>query len=78
MSKVTGRTATATASRMNARHVPAMSTAAGQIGVDDLLMLLSQFGNDCSGGCESDLNADGQVDVDDLLELLGYFGNNCP
>ncbi len=49
----------------------------GEVGVDDLLILLSEYGNDCSDGCDSDLNDNGEVDVDDLLNMLSYFGNNC-
>ncbi len=44
----------------------------GVVGVDDLLILLSQWGA-CSG-CSADFDGDGQVGVDDLLLLLAYFG----
>ncbi len=43
----------------------------GLVGVDDLLILLSQWGDcpDCSG----DLDGDGTVSVDDLLILIALF-----
>jgi plastocyanin len=47
------------------------------INVDDLLELLSQFGEDCSGGCSADFDNDLDVDVDDLLALLSVFGQEC-
>ena len=49
----------------------------GEVGVDDLLLLLGEYGTDCSAGCDSDLDGNGEVDVDDLLNMLSYFGNNC-
>lgn len=47
----------------------------GEVNVDDLLELLSQYGEcpdpaDCSG----DLDGDGDVDVNDLLSLLAAYG----
>ena len=48
------------------------------INVDDLLVLLGQFG--CSSAvedCSADLNVDGIVSVDDLLVLLSAFGDDC-
>ena len=48
----------------------------GVVGVDDLLLLLGDFG--CETSCVQDLNDDGVVTVSDLLVLLGEFGNVCP
>ena len=47
----------------------------GVITVNDLLILLSDFG--CAEGCISDLNEDGQVSVADLLSILSIFGTIC-
>ena len=52
--------------------VPGDINADGVVDVDDLLQLLSEFGN-CNGGCASDLDGDGDTDVNDLLELLNYM-----
>ena len=43
------------------------------IGIDDLLLLLANFGSSGVG----DLNADGIVDINDLLQMLGLFGQDC-
>ena len=50
----------------------------GDVGVTDLLLLLSGFGP-CAGGddCPGDLDGDGAVGVTDLLALIGHFGP-CP
>jgi uncharacterized protein (TIGR02145 family) len=47
----------------------------GVIGVQDLLLVLSEFG--CSSLCDNDLNQDGYVAVQDILQLLSKFGNTC-
>ncbi len=47
----------------------------GSVGVEDLLLLLSQFG--CTAGCEGDVDGDGAVSVADVLALLGVFGTPC-
>ena len=47
----------------------------GVVGVQDLLLVLSEFG--CTSSCENDLNQDGSVAVDDILQLLSGFGNAC-
>ncbi|MDA9835879.1 hypothetical protein N9C00_02870 [Flavobacteriales bacterium] len=48
----------------------------GTIEVEDVLILLSEFG--CIAGCTgADLNADGSVVVGDLLLMLGLFGQPC-
>jgi uncharacterized protein (TIGR02145 family) len=47
----------------------------GVIGVQDLLLVLSEFG--CASSCENDINQDGYVAVQDILLLLSEFGNTC-
>ena len=47
----------------------------GEIGVIDLLDLLSEYG--CSESCDTDLNADQNVGVLDILILLTLFGGVC-
>ena len=47
----------------------------GIIGVQDLLLVLSEFG--CSSLCDNDINQDGYVAVQDILQLLSEFGNTC-
>jgi thiol-disulfide isomerase/thioredoxin len=47
----------------------------GAVTVQDLLLLLSEFG--CSFACENDVNQDGNVTVEDLLLILGAFGSTC-
>ena len=47
------------------------------VGVDDLLMLLAEFGFDCPDGCTSDFNDNASVDIDDLLTMLSYYGLPC-
>jgi hypothetical protein len=48
----------------------------GAIDVEDVLILLSEFG--CTQGCTgADLDADGSVVVGDLLLMLGLFGQPC-
>ena len=47
----------------------------GVVGVQDLLLLLIEFG--CTSSCENDLNQDGSVAVDDILQLLSGFGTTC-
>ena len=47
----------------------------GVIGVQDLLLVLSEFG--CNSSCENDINQDGYVAVQDILLLLSGFGNTC-
>ena len=49
--------------------------ANGSVGVEDLLLLLSEFG--CTAGCEGDVDGDGAVSVGDVLALLGVFGTPC-
>lgn len=52
--------------------VPGDINGDGQVNVDDLLQLLSEYGN-CNGNCASDLDGDGDSDVNDLLLLLSYL-----
>jgi hypothetical protein len=53
--------------------IPGDVNGDGTVNVDDLLQLLSEYGQ-CNGGCASDLDQDGDSDVDDLLQLLQYLG----
>lgn len=48
----------------------------GEVGVDDLLQLLSVFGLPCPG-CIEDIDGSGDIGVDDLLALLAVFGQEC-
>ena len=48
----------------------------GNVGVDDLLLLLSDLG--CQELCVNDIDDDFIVTVTDLLLLLGEFGEYCP
>lgn len=45
----------------------------GSVGLDDLALLLSDFGC-ATAGCEADVNGDGIVDISDLAVLLANFG----
>ena len=46
------------------------------IGVNDVLMLLAEFG--CIAECSSDLDSNGSVGISDVLAILGLFGEDCP
>ena len=52
-----------------------LQTGDGQVGVDDLLALLSNYGQ--VGERVEDISADGLVNVDDLLLLLAEYGRQC-
>jgi hypothetical protein len=52
--------------------VPGDATGDGHVNVDDLLVVISQWGP-CSD-CAADFNEDGMVGVDDLLALLANWG----
>ena len=47
----------------------------GYITIQDLLLILSEFG--CTSSCVNDINQDGYVAVDDVLLILSQFGNTC-
>jgi hypothetical protein len=55
---------------------PADIDGSGEVGFDDLLILLSSWGP-CSPPCPPDLDGDGEVGFQDLLELLSTWGP-CP
>jgi hypothetical protein len=47
----------------------------GEVSVNDLLIMLSQWGTDGGGSCGSDLDASGVIDVGDVLALIGQWGS---
>ena len=47
------------------------------VAIDDMLMLLSEFGNCTSTTCIADIDGDSDVGVNDLLLLLSAFGTGC-
>ena len=47
----------------------------GYIDVEDLLLILSEFG--CLSSCNYDVTGDGQVSVGDILTILSNFGVAC-
>ena len=47
----------------------------GIVSVQDILLILSEFG--CMTSCENDMNQDGFVTVDDVLSILSELGNFC-
>jgi hypothetical protein len=49
--------------------------SSGIVDVQDLLLLLGDFG--CVSSCTTDLNSDGVVNSQDILIFLGYFGAIC-
>lgn len=48
----------------------------GAINVNDLLILLAEFG--CSNACVTDMNGDGLVSATDATIFFGLFGTSCP
>ncbi len=52
---------------------PADIDGSGHVGVDDLLLVINQWGA-CTG-CVADINGDGQVGVDDLLLIISDWGS---
>ena len=46
----------------------------GEVGIDDILALLGEFGSSCKDGCQTDTDSDGDVDIDDMLAVIGAFG----
>ena len=47
------------------------------VAIDDMLLLLSEFGNCTSTTCIADIDGDSDVGVNDLLLLLSAFGTGC-
>ena len=60
---------------MEAPGCPSDLNSDGSISIQDLLLILSEFG--CVSSCANDINQDGFVTVDDILLLLTEFGNTC-
>lgn len=58
--------------RGDAEQTPGDVNGDGYVNVDDLLVVISQWGP-CPG-CSGDLNGDGVVGVDDLLVILAHWG----
>ena len=54
---------------------PGDVTLDGQVGLDDLNLVLAGFGQETD---EGDTNGDGTVDLTDLNAVLGGFGQACP
>ena len=54
---------------------PADLNSDGFIAIQDLLLILSEFG--CDTSCLYDVSQDGYVAVDDLLLILSAFGDAC-
>lgn len=50
--------------------------ATGFVNIEDLLVVLSEFGS-CPAGCAADFDDDGDVDIDDMLVVIGNWGP-CP
>jgi hypothetical protein len=46
----------------------------GVIDVDDLLLVINQWGSCVPGNCPADANGDGAVNVDDLLAVINAWG----
>jgi CxxC motif-containing protein (DUF1111 family) len=45
----------------------------GDVGTDDLLIVLAEWGP-CASGCDGDVDGSGHVGVDDLLAIVGGWG----
>ena len=50
----------------------------GQIGLGDLAILLSNYGESGMTYDDGDFTGDGYVGLDDLAALLGEYGTDCP
>jgi len=61
---------------LSANPCPGDLDADKDVDLDDLTILLSDFG--CTGaGCAGDVDGDGDTDLDDLTVLLSQFGSVC-
>ena len=56
---------------------PADTDADGIVGLGDLALLLSHFGDTGQAPATGDVDDDGDVDLSDLAALLGDFGTSC-
>ena len=52
---------------------PADFTGDSTVDIEDLLVLLGQFGS-CTDECSADIDGNGAVDIDDLLNMMGSWG----
>ena len=58
---------------------PGDTDASGSVGLDDLLTVLSGFGDATAAGpAAGDLDNSGATDLNDLLAVLSNFGDACP
>ncbi|MCP4838926.1 MAG: hypothetical protein GY894_06150 [Planctomycetes bacterium] len=55
------------------QECPADIDGSGDVGTDDLLTVLSEWGP-CASGCDGDIDGDLVVGVDDVLMLVGSWG----
>lgn len=49
----------------------------GNVGLQDLSILLAHFGSNGGGSASGDLDENGQVDLADLTQILSQFGTSC-
>ncbi len=56
------------------QNCPADIDGSGDVGTDDLLTVLSEWGP-CASGCDGDIDGDLVVGVDDVLMLVGAWGS---
>ncbi|MCH2136035.1 MAG: hypothetical protein MK101_05570 [Phycisphaerales bacterium] len=46
----------------------------GEVNIDDVLLVIANFGDLCPDGCPADLDGSGDVAIDDLLLVIANFG----
>ena len=56
---------------------PGDANGDGQVSVDDLLAIITVWGQSCDG-CSEDLDASGAIGVDDLLQVIANWQSPCP
>lgn len=62
----------------NLRNCPSDLNGSGSTDLEDLSILLANFGSSDATPEQGDLNGDAQVDLADLSMLLTHFGQTCP